>query len=317
MCSACGIETKGPGRRLPRLWAALLALGFTAALAACNGGGDGGQSPTAEPTGTGTPTGQVTAAACEALTSLEKYRYLSDVTLESPEDTLPVEDRPTPVPTLTREFTGEFYFRYNIDASLMAPDRIQAEMRLLGNDDPSNPDDDSDTIADKSDNCPFASNPGQENADGDAIGDACEGVNVIVVGDQHWSTVGERWEEVGPQYIVPYQPLDICNAIFAEVNLSQVKGEKESVNDVSAWHYTFSDAPSGQAMATIFGAGSDMDILLRAMNVEVWLAEKDGWPVRMDIQSSGMYGDGRELRAHVRFELRDINGEDIKIEAPI
>jgi hypothetical protein len=53
------------------------------------------------------------------------------------------------------------------------------------------------------------------------------------------------------------------------------------------------------------------------MNVEVWVAEKDGLPMRMDLQSSGVYIDGRQLLAHVRIELRDINDKDIKVEAPI
>jgi hypothetical protein len=109
----------------------------------------------------------------------------------------------------------------------------------------------------------------------------------------------------------------VCNGLISELNLDQAQGEKETVNDVPARHYAFPDTSSGQAIATIFGAQSDMDVLFQTMNVEVWLAEKGGWPVRMDIQSSGLYGNGRELRAHLRVELRDANNKDIKVEPPI
>ena len=129
-----------PGKP-PRLWAALFALGLVAALAACNGGGDGDNSPTAQPTGTGSPGPQPTGAAstpqptqqaatspaCEALASLDKYRYVTNVTLESPEEiVLEGEGQPPPVATLTRPFTGRFLFDYNIDASLIPPDRVGA-----------------------------------------------------------------------------------------------------------------------------------------------------------------------------------------------
>lgn len=278
---------------MPGLWAALLALGLAAALAACNGGGDGDNSPTAQPTGEGSPTAQPTGAgsstpqpteqaaispACEALASLDKYRYISSVTLESPEETVPEgQGQPTPVATLTREFTGRFLFEYNIDASLVSPDRVAAEVRA-------------------------------------GVG---EPFNAVIIGDQHWITVGGEWQEVGAQYVVPYQPLEICNALFPEIDLDEAPGEKETVNDVEAQHYTLTDIPSGNSMALIFGAESDMAILFQSLDVEVWIAEDDGWPVRMDIQTSGLYGDRRELKGHVQIELRDVNDDDVKVEAPI
>lgn len=282
MDSANQMPTRKPERGLAKLWGVLAGLGLVAALmAACNGGGD--NSPTVQPTGEAPtspqPTQQATtSAACQALASLDKYRYVSNVSLESPEEFAPSgEGEPTPATTMTREFTGPFLFEYNIDASLVSPDRVSAEMRV-------------------------------------GVG---EPFNIIIVGDRHWITVGSDWQEVGAQYVVPYRPLEICNAIFPEIDLSQAQGEKESVNGVSALHYTFAGTPSGQAMASIFGPESDMDILFQDMNVEVWVTEKDGWPVKMDIQTSGLYGDRRELTGHLQIELRDISKGDITVEPPI
>ena len=284
MNSACEPKMRGLTRRLIGLWAALVALGLVAALAAaCSGGGDGEGSPTAQPTAEGSPTIQptgqaTTSTACQALASLERYRYVSNVTLESPEELVPpTEGQPTPVATLTRPFQGRFYFEYKIDASLVAPDRVDASIATgEGN--------------------PF---------------------NLIAIGDKRWITVENVWREVGLEYAVPYLPVDICNGIFPELNLEQDQGNQETVNDVPARHYAFPGIPSGQAMALIFGPQSDVAILIPTMDVEVWVAEKGGWPVRMDIRGSGLYGDRRELHVDVHIELRDVNNKDIKVEPPL
>jgi hypothetical protein len=274
-----------------KLWAALVALALAVALGTGCGGG-GGASPTVQPTAAASstiqptaqasstipPTQQVaTSAACQALTSLKSYRYLTNLTLAVPEETVPFpEGQPTPVSTITRDIQGAFYFDYNIDASFIAPDRLDAQIS-------------SGTTV------PF---------------------EVIIIGDNHWVLMEEQWRG-SPQTNVAYQPMDICNALFPQLNLDQAQGEKETVNGVAARHYVFPAMPSGETMATIFGAQSDMAILFQTMDAEVWVAEKDGWPVRMDIQGKGIYATGRELQTHIRVELRDINNKDIKIEPPM
>jgi len=294
MNSACQTEIRRLGRRVTKLWAAFVALGLIVALAAgCGGGGEEGVSPTAQTTAeasstlapttevssTTQPTQQATtSAACQALASLKSYRYISKMTLEVPEEVIPfAEGEPTPVATITREIQGRYYFDYNIDASVVAPDRLDSQI-TAGTQDP---------------------------------------FGIIIIGDQRWVSLAGQWTEANPQTVVPYQPMDVCNALFPELSLDQAQGEKETFNDVAARHYVFTATPSGQTIAAIFGATSDMAILMQTMNVEVWVAEKDGWPVQMDIQSNGHYINGRQLQAHVHIELRDINNKDIKVEPPI
>jgi len=86
---------------------------------------------------------------------------------------------------------------------------------------------------------------------------------------------------------------------------------------VKALHYVFSATPTGQALATIFGPNSDMAILMQTMDAEVWLAEEGGWPVKMDLQSKGLYVDGHQLQIRIHVELSDVNDKDIKVEPPI
>jgi hypothetical protein len=85
---------------------------------------------------------------------------------------------------------------------------------------------------------------------------------------------------------------------------------------VKSFHYTFPQVHSEQAWAKICGRESDLDILLRELDVDPWLARKGNWPVRMDISSSGFYGDGRELRAHLLLDIGDANSGDVRVEPP-
>jgi len=50
--------------------------------------------------------------------------------------------------------------------------------------------------------------------------------------------------------------------------------------------------------------------------VGLWLSEKGNWPVRMKLSSSGLYGDGCELRADLLLDIRDVNSADIRVEPP-
>ncbi len=286
MNSARQEETRGPKGRLFGPWVAIVTLGLTVLVsAACGGGGDqvAPGSTTAQPTVQGSaiaqPTGQATTSAtCQALASLQKYRYTAKATVESPEELAAVpQDQPTPMPTVTRPFQGRFSFEYNVDASVVMPDSIEASTDTGGG----------------------------------------TPLDIIIIGDRNWVSLQGQWHEGAAGYGVGYRPLDICNGLFPELHLDQAQAEEETVNNVPARHYTFSAIPSGQAMGTIFGPGSDMDLLLRNMNVEVWLADKDGFPIRMDVQASGVYIDGRQLLAHIRIELRDINSKDIRVEPPI
>jgi len=261
-------------RRLTKAWGALAIVGLLTALAAaCGGGGE----PEGEGSATPPPGQDAALAPCQALQGLETYRYSSSVKLESPEpEEPPAEGRPTPISTLTREFTGPFLFEYNTEASFVAPDRTETSITGPGN--------------------PFST---------------------IVIGSQAWVQMGGQWRPTAQPPLVPYSPSNICEAVLPDLDLSQIEPQEEKVNNVKSLRYSFSQVSSPQTMARIFGSGSDMDILLKTLDVEVWLAEKDDWPVRMDISGSAVYADGRELRVHISVDVRDANNGDIRVEPPL
>jgi hypothetical protein len=263
-------------RRLTKAWGVLAIVGLLTALAAaCGGGGEpeGEGSPTPPPTGE-----DAALAPCRALQALKSYRYSLDLTLESPESAeTPAEPQPTPTIALTPRYTTAVRFDYAIDASFVAPDRIEAVITA---------------------------------GSGDAF-------SMISIGDQVWVELAGRWTTPSEQTGIPYLPLDICEGVLFDLDLSQVEPQEEKLNDVKSLHYSLPQASAPQAMAKIFGVSSDMAILIKTLDVELWLAENDKWPVHLDIDGSGFYTDGRELRVHVSIDVRDANSGDIQVEPPV
>ena len=262
-------------RRLTKAWGLLVIVGLLAALAAaCGGGGE----PQAEGSPTPPPTGEDAALApCQALQALKAYRYSVNLKIESPEPSeTPAEPRPTPTATLTRELGGPFLFEHAIDASFVAPDRIEALITA----------------------------------------DSGEPLAMITIGGQVWVQLAGNWTPAEQPFTIPYQPSVVCETILPELDLSQAEPQEEKANGVKSLHYTFPQVHSEQAWAKIYGAGSDLDILLKKVDVDLWLAEKGNWPVRMEICSSGLYSDGRELRAQLLVDIRDANSDDIRVEPP-
>lgn len=239
----------------------------------------GGGEPEGEGSPTLPPTGEDAALApCRALQNLKAYRYSLELTLESSESAeTPAEVQPTPTIALTPQYTAAVRFEYAIDAAFVTPDRTEAVITA-----------------------------GSEDS-----------FMMIAIGDQAWVELAGNWRAAPAQTKIPYRPLDICEAVLFNLDLSQVEPQEEKVNDVKTLHYTFSQAPSPEAMAKIFGPGSDMDILIKTLDVELWLTEKDEYPVRLDIGGSGLYADGRELRVHVSIDVRDANSGDIRVEPPL
>jgi hypothetical protein len=247
-------------------------------LAALAAACGGGGEPQAEGTPTPTPTGEDAALApCQALQELKAYRYSVELRLESPEPSeTPVGPQPTPISTITRDFGGPFLFEYTIETSFVAPDRFEALMT-----------------------------PGSG-----------EPTAMIAIGKQVWVQLAGVWTAAEQPYDIPYTPPVVCEAILPDLDLSQAEPQEEKANDVNTLHYTFSQVSSEQAWAKIYGAGSDLDILLKKLDVNLWLEEKGNWPVRIELSSSGVYGDGRELRVHLLLDIRDANSDDIRVEPP-
>ncbi len=141
-------------------------------------------------------------------------------------------------------------------------------------------------------------------------------MSVIIIGDQNWVHMGTAWNETVNPINVSYRPLETCNAVLPDLDLTQAEAQPEKWNDIDTLHYSFSQVPS-EAIATLFGAQSDMGILLKNIDVELWLAEDDSQLVRIEVQSSGLYADSRELRLRLVGDVKDANDDSIRVEPPL
>jgi hypothetical protein len=82
-------------------------------------------------------------------------------------------------------------------------------------------DQDGDGVADATDNCPLASNAGQENQDGDTLGDACDNCLEVDNEDQADGENGGTGDGVG----------DACDNCPADLNPGQVDSDGDGVGD--------------------------------------------------------------------------------------
>jgi len=262
-----------------------LALATAATLAAvvavaCGGGG----APTpASPTAVSTTAEVTRLAPCNALEGFKTYRFTSHLKLESPEPS--GQSTPSPQPTAGGGATATPARGHTFVGPFLFDYQVDADF-----------------VA-----------PNRISA---VVSGGAFPLSIIVIGDMGWAEVDGRWLE-RPREVIPYQPLDACRALFSELDLWAVQPQSETVNGTATLHYSLPGVAKGQALAKIFGPGSDEDYVIQKMSVDVWLTEKGGWPARMEIRGSGFYADGRELRMELVVDVKDVNNKKIKVERPI
>jgi len=264
-----------------KIWAALVALSMAVALtAACGGGGSDGNSPTPKATAAATPVASPVTAApvpCQTLQNAKTFRYVSKVTLESPETTeTPTAELPLPSSTRTRAFTGPFLYQVDVDASVVTPDRFH--FTITSTDTP-----------------PFG---------------------IIVIGQDIWREIEGKWELTNQPVSILYQPIPVCEAILPELNLAQAEPQREEIDGLETIHYSFLKNASPEGVAKVFGENSDMALLIKALDVDLWLSADGEKLVRLDFKGKGLYIDGRPLMVHLVLDVRDINDESITVEPP-
>lgn len=251
-----------------RVWLLLVLFALGVGVAAGCGGQEEGPASTSPAS---TADGATTALPCQALEELKTYRYTTQFTIEV--ETPPGSPVPPGEPSAVAP-TGPTTLDYKMEASFVAPDRIDVVGGIVGSE-----------------------------------------AHIIAIGDVGWLEVADGWQQ-DPRIIVPYQPRDVCQGFVADLDLSSARGEPEELNGLTTHHYSFSDVAAGEALAVVFGAQSDLARFIEKVSVDVWLADKEEWPARIEAKGAGQYPDGRALGVELQTELRDVNSSEIKVEPP-
>lgn len=145
--------------------------------------------------------------------------------------------------------------------------------------------------------------------------------STIVIEDQAWvKTEGFDWVFIDLEnspFPIPYLPLDTCNAVSPDIDVSTKTGQLDDVGDVPSLRYSF-DSLSSQLPARhpTFGPQSDAGRLISEFRGDIWIAEKDHYITRLDIEGTGNYENGRPLTLEIFLEVFDQNDNSIRIEAP-
>ncbi|MBI1885701.1 MAG: hypothetical protein HYS09_05240 [Chloroflexi bacterium] len=220
---------------------------------------------------------KVLQASCGPVGEFERFRYTYSYLLDSPKPKRPVDDELVGSPPFAVPPNSEdFRLKQVYDGSFVAPDGYLINVE----------------------------SPSEEKAGS---------LQLLYLGDQALANYGTGW--VTGQVPNAFPPMHVCESLVGGLDVKGMPYLEEEVNGEKTLHYTIRGAKL-QAATRLFGPQSDMGRLLKRYDVETWLAEDGGWPVKTVARSEAAYPSGRKLRMELTLEIKDINSSDIKIELP-
>jgi len=142
----------------------------------------------------------------------------------------------------------------------------------------------------------------------------------IQIGSQSWMKVAglTDWtEQPADESGFIFSPMDLCESTEQDLStaLTQLEGDKETVNGIKTIHYHI-DKADLTLLQDLLGDTEDLGQLPDEFNMDVWLAEDGDWPVRMTFKASGEDDNGDSLSFDISVEFKDFNDSSIKIEPP-
>ncbi len=222
------------------------------------------------------------ADVCDALNKTERFRYTLNYVLDSPKQESPPAD---PGPS---EPGGEYVLKPSSPAlrleskhegAFQQPDRADFEL----------------------------STPNQPEQ---------KAVRMIRIGEGQWAYLGDAWQILPNPGAYPWGPPTLCEAFVSPLDLQGVVATVEDVGGTQARHFRLNGAPLSAA-AQVFSETSDFGRLLKLYDIDLWVSEKDGRPVKLQAVSRVAYPSGRELSWSLSLELGSYNDDKIDIKQPI
>jgi hypothetical protein len=150
------------------------------------------------------------------------------------------------------------------------------------------------------------------------LGDLELAEETITVGDQTWVKTGDTWVAGEAQFdISDLSPASLLQDLQPE-QLRVLKPTKETVNGVDSLRYSIDrgDIESLGNLSALFGDGEGLENLPEDFNIDLWLAEDGGWPVRLTMAAQGALDEGDEINLDFSLDITDVNDPGIDIEPP-
>ena len=219
------------------------------------------------------------AAVCNDLKEAERFRYVLDYSIQSPQQESPPDDSAA---------AGQWYLLPSLppldlqlkhDGAMVKPDRLDFDV--------SQP------------NLPTQPS-----------------LRTIRIGEAEWLYLGDSWQVNSEPHAFAFTPPNLCDQLVSPLNLNGASVSEESVGDTETRHVHV-EGTSLEASSQIFSPQSDMGRALKTFNVDLWLSKNKNRLVKVAAVSSATLPFGRELSVSFDLELRSYNDKDIKIEPPI
>jgi hypothetical protein len=140
----------------------------------------------------------------------------------------------------------------------------------------------------------------------------------ISVGGQTWVKTGDSWVEGEPQFkLSDFSPGSLLEELGPE-ELSLLEPSKETVNGVDSLRYNIdqADVEAIPSLGAFLGEDGSVENLPEEFNVDLWLAEDGGWPVRLTMMARGVMDGDEEMSLDFSMDITDVNDPGVEIEPP-
>jgi hypothetical protein len=150
------------------------------------------------------------------------------------------------------------------------------------------------------------------------LGDLELAEETITVGSQTWVKTGDTWAEGEAQFdISDLSPASLLQDLKPE-QLRVLKPTEETVNGVKSLRYSIDrgDIESLGNLGALFGDSTGLENLPEDFNIDLWLAQDGGWPVRLTMVAKGAIDEGDEINLDFSLDITDVNDPGIEIAPP-
>ncbi len=147
---------------------------------------------------------------------------------------------------------------------------------------------------------------------------AGEEVRMIQIGNRAWMDEGSGWEETdadSSDLSFLGDPSELALDMLPKEVLRNAKTKSEKVNGIETTRYSF-DKKALEAVASELGEEAAGLQQIDEAKLDVWMTEEN-IPVKIAMEIKGKSEDGSKLGINLQFEIKDLNSDKIKIEAPI
>jgi len=149
------------------------------------------------------------------------------------------------------------------------------------------------------------------------LGESGRTMGAVVIGERTWFSSGEEWTETpnGAPDVSLLSPDKLSGSIIDEQAFAGSEPVREKLNGVDSLHYSQTQNGLG-SLSELLGVGEPQDDVPVETQMDLWLTEDGGHPIRLVIDASGRDEEGQEVSIQLEMNVTDLNDPGIEIKPP-